>query len=63
MSLLEVDKKKKMHTDDADARVLKTEGPLCEKDEQAQAIERLKKLQEEALNKWHFRRQQKEKSK
>jgi hypothetical protein len=32
--------------------VLKTEGPLCEKDEQALAIERTKLLQKEALEKW-----------
>ena len=32
--------------------VLKTEGPLCEKDEQALAIERAKLLQKEALEKW-----------
>jgi hypothetical protein len=31
---------------------LKTEGPLCEKDEQALAIERAKLLQKEALEKW-----------
>jgi hypothetical protein len=31
---------------------LKTEGPLCEKDEQALAIERTKALQKEALAKW-----------
>jgi hypothetical protein len=30
---------------------LATEGPLCEKDEQAIAIERTRKLQEEALKK------------
>lgn len=32
--------------------LLKTEGPLCEKDEQALAIERAKLLQKEALEKW-----------
>ncbi|MFA6085518.1 hypothetical protein [Mucilaginibacter sp.] len=31
---------------------LVTEGPLCEKDEQAIAIERAKQLQKEALEKW-----------
>ncbi|MDN5286655.1 MAG: hypothetical protein JWR38_2929 [Mucilaginibacter sp.] len=34
------------------AQVLRTEGPLCEKDEQALAIERAKLLQKEALEKW-----------
>jgi len=34
------------------APILKTEGPLCEKDEQALAIERTKLLQKEALEKW-----------
>ena len=33
-------------------KLLKTEGPLCEKDEQARAIERSKKLQAEAIKKW-----------
>lgn len=33
-------------------KFLKTEGPLCEKDEQARAIERSKKLQADALKKW-----------
>lgn len=62
MSLIEVsDRKKKMQTDDEDVKSLKTEGPLCEKDEQAQAIERSKKLQEEALKKLQFSRQQKSK--
>jgi hypothetical protein len=32
--------------------ILKTEGPLCEKDEQALMIERAKLLQKEALEKW-----------
>lgn len=31
---------------------LATEGPLCEKDEQAMAIERTKLLQKEAQEKW-----------
>jgi DNA polymerase IIIc chi subunit len=31
---------------------LTTEGPLCEKDEQAIIIERNKRLQKEALEKW-----------
>ncbi|MDB5000539.1 MAG: hypothetical protein JWR76_1616 [Mucilaginibacter sp.] len=31
---------------------LATEGPLCEKDEQAIAIERTKLLQKEAQEKW-----------
>ncbi|MDB4922988.1 MAG: hypothetical protein JWQ54_4971 [Mucilaginibacter sp.] len=34
------------------AQVLKTEGPLCEKDEQGESIERTKLLQKEALEKW-----------
>jgi hypothetical protein len=34
------------------APVIKTEGPLCEKDEQGLAIERTKLLQKEALEKW-----------
>jgi hypothetical protein len=32
--------------------ILATEGPLCEKDEQAIAIERTKLLQKEAQEKW-----------
>ncbi|WP_299590292.1 hypothetical protein [Mucilaginibacter sp.] len=31
---------------------MKTEGPLCEKDEQGESIERTKLLQKEALEKW-----------
>ena len=31
---------------------LKSEGPLSEKDEQAQAVERSRSLQKEALEKW-----------
>jgi hypothetical protein len=31
---------------------LATEGPLCEKDQQGMAIERTKKLGEEALEQW-----------
>jgi hypothetical protein len=34
------------------APLIKTEGPLCEKDEQGLAIERTKLLQKEALEKW-----------
>jgi len=32
---------------------LKSEGPLIEKDEQGQAIERARSLQKKALEKWH----------
>jgi len=32
---------------------LKSEGPLIEKDEQGQAIERARSLQKQALEKWH----------
>lgn len=35
------------------APVIKTEGPLCEKDEEGLSIERTKLLQKEALEKWH----------
>ena len=31
---------------------LTTEGPLCEKDEEGVSIERAKKLQKEAMEKW-----------
>jgi hypothetical protein len=32
---------------------LKSDGPLSEKDEQAQAVERARSLQKEALEKWN----------
>ena len=32
---------------------LKSEGPLIEKDEQAQAIEKARSFQKQALEKWH----------
>jgi hypothetical protein len=34
-------------------RELKSEGPLIEKDEQGQAVERSRSLQKQALENWH----------
>ena len=36
------------------APVIRTEGPLCEKDEQGESIERTKLLQKEAMEKWEL---------
>jgi hypothetical protein len=44
--------KKKTTATDKSPPVIKTEGPLSEKDEQGQAIERLKELQKKAMKKW-----------
>ena len=49
--MLNTDNKSKKNADKPEIR-LATEGPFCEKDEQAKAIERMKQLQKEALEKW-----------
>jgi|GEM_PF-4708392 len=33
---------------------IKMEGPLCEKDEQGLAMERMRKNQQDALKSWHL---------
>ncbi|HMG09063.1 MAG TPA: hypothetical protein VK609_11165 [Mucilaginibacter sp.] len=50
--MLVTEKKSKEKSTQKPLIKLTTEGPLCEKDEQAIAIERSKLLQKEALEKW-----------
>ncbi|RAV59602.1 hypothetical protein DIU36_05085 [Mucilaginibacter rubeus] len=45
-------KKSNKPTTLTDAHLLKTDFPICEKDEQAQCMERMRKLQAEALKLW-----------
>jgi hypothetical protein len=45
-------KKSNMHSVPGARFLLKTDFPLCEKDEQAQCMERMRKLQKEALKLW-----------
>lgn len=50
--MLNIENKSKERSREDLVSNLATEGPLCEKDEQAIAIERAKLLQKEALEKW-----------
>lgn len=45
-------KKKNIHVADASENSLKTEHPLCDKDQQMQGIDKILKMQKEALKLW-----------
>lgn len=49
-------KRNKVNSSAGNKRLLETEYPLCEKDEQARTLEHIKQLQKEALKLWRAKK-------